>query len=197
MAGLRQFARQLGLEKDTIEHFGIFYSVKKHNVQIPIHNINGNVIGLYEISIDSSGETIYRAPKLDAMKKSSEVYWLHHVLGKLDSDEGINKLQREGLTIVPGFEDVWMLYQRLGNQNTVALMQGWMSDKQREIILKVAKKYSTHLNIFTPKNHIISPTQALQELAYHAPVKLIGCPPNSTATKPRECSREELIQIFT
>lgn len=123
------YLKERGLEKSTIEHFGIGYCSKgimRGRIAIPIHDENGNLIA-YSGRCINGEKPKYKLPK--GFNKMLVLYNLHRV----------KALYTPILAVVEGFFSACKVHQA-GFQGVVALMGSSISEKQANLILSLRRK---------------------------------------------------------
>ncbi len=124
-----QYLKERGLEKETVEFFGVGYCNKglmKERIAIPIHNSRGELVAYIGrwIGDPPDEETPkYRLPP--GFLKSLEVFNLHRV-----NDE----VGEGGLILVEGLFDCMKVWQA-GYKNVVSLIGSSLSEEQEKLIV--------------------------------------------------------------
>lgn len=118
-----------GLQKETIEYFGLGYCQKglmAGRIAIPIHNAKGELLGYVGRwpGDPPEEEPKYKLPP--GFKKSLVVFNLHRTK---------TLAKEKGLIMVEGFFDCFRVFEA-GFKNVVALMGSSLSDEQEKLILE-------------------------------------------------------------
>ena len=122
------YLKERGLEKGTVEHFGLGYcsrGLMKERIAIPIHNERGELVayaGRYAGEKPEEEEK-YLVPS--GFAKSQVLFNLHQAR-EFATDQG--------LILVEGFFDVFNLWQS-GFTQVVGLMGSWLSEEQKELLV--------------------------------------------------------------
>jgi DNA primase len=178
---------ECGLTPETVAEFGLGYcdkGVMSGRIAIPIHNIEGKLVGY---AGRWPGEPPEERPKYrlpDGFKKASEVYRLAQAL---------REPEEFPLIIVEGFFDVMKLWQ-LGIRKTVALMGSSMSAGQEQLICRAVKPDGTIIIMFDEDDAGRTGREAvLCRLATKAFVRVIVF--EQEAFQPEHLTREQAVAL--
>ena len=181
------YLAERGLEKETIEYFGLGYcssGLMRGRVVIPIHNERGELVaysGRYP-GEPPEGRPKYLLPS--GFRKS-------HVVFNLDRADASAK--ENGLVVVEGFFDVFRVWQA-GFRHVVAIMGSALSEKQRDLLVaSVGPSGEIALLLDQDDAGRTCLSQCLDELSPRVFVKALGLP--NEGDQPDSLSNEQIQQI--
>jgi len=182
------YFKERGLEKETIEDFGLGYrksGLMKGMIVIPIHNEKGALIAY-------AG----RYPGDPAERESKYVpseFKKHLVLFNLNRVKHLAK--EKGLILVEGFFDVFNLWQ-VGYENVVALMGTSFSDEQEKLIVEAVGENGKVVLMFDSDETGRSASQdALARLGTQVDVELIQL--GEEGLQPASLSKETIKGLLS
>lgn len=128
------YLAERGLEKETIEFFGVGYcnkGIMKDRIAIPIHNSSGELVAyIGRLAGDPPDEETPKYKLPAGFLKSLEVFNLHTV------KEGARK---GSLILVEGLFDCMKVWQA-GYKNVVSLIGSSLSEEQEKLIVEAIEK---------------------------------------------------------
>lgn len=163
------YLKERGLEKETIQHFGLGFcsrGLMKGRIAVPIESEQGTLAyaGRYP-GEPPEGEEKYMLPP--GFAKSNVLFNLHRAK---------EVASESGLILVEGFFDAFRIWQA-GFPQVVALMGSWLSEKQKELLVSSLGSQGKITLLFDADDAGREcETQCLQELSDRLFVKAVKLP---------------------
>ncbi len=177
-----------GLEKETIEYFGLGYcsrGLMRGRVVIPIHNERGELVAY-------SGRYPGEAPEGRPKYLLPSGFRKSHVVFNLNQAGASAK--QNGLVVVEGFFDVFRVWQA-GFHQVVAIMGSALSDRQRDLLADSVGPNGTITLLLDRDNAGRSCLdQCIAELSPRVFVKSLGLP--NEGDQPDRLTTEQIRLIL-
>ena len=183
------YFKERGLEKETIEFFGVGYcnkGIMKDRIAIPIHNSSGELVAYTGrwIGDPHDKETPkYKLPP--GFLKTLEVFNLH--MARYEAGE-------RGLILVEGLFDCMRVWQA-GFRNVVALIGSSLSEEQETLIVEaVGQQGKVFLMFDEDEAGWKCRTDVLERLSKKVCVKTIEL--GEEGLQPDKLTKEEIIKLL-
>jgi DNA primase len=183
------YLKERGLEKETVEFFGVGYcnkGIMKERVAIPIHNSSGELVaytGRWAANPTDKETPKYKLPA--GFLKSLEVFNLH--MAKYEAG-------KQGLILVEGLFDCMKVWQA-GFRNVVALIGSSLSEEQEKLIVDaVGLQGKVFLMFDEDEAGWGCRTDVLERLSKRVYVKTVEL--GEEGLQPDKLSKEEIIKLL-
>lgn len=182
------YLSERGLERETIEYFGLGYcssGLMRGRVVIPIHNERGELVaysGRY-LGEPPEGRPKYLLPS--GFRKSQVVFNL---------DRAGKNAKESGLVVVEGFFDVFRVWQA-GFPHVVAIMGSALSERQSDLLVaSVGPSGRIALLLDQDDAGRSCSTRCIDELSSRVFVKAFALP--HEGDQPDLLSKDQIRQVF-